>query len=172
MSFSPVKNVRIKSLTPGAVVQLRIGKSAVKSPDDVVVTAKLLSHGSEGEKALVVFEETRADGTSSQTTITRYPGAAWRADSSSYVSLVAVDESTFTIQKAVSPVATDSIGDAIKLVQVNADDVYGAEQLVALLTEIQTGKRINAGVKDLANQFAVKVAEELASLPDAEPASA
>lgn len=171
MSFSPVKNVRIKSLTPGAVVQLRIGKSAVKSPDDVVVTAKLLSHGSEGEKALVVFEETRADGTSSETTITRYPGAAWRADAS-YVSLVAVDESTFTIQKAASPVATDSIGDAIKLVQANADDVYGAEQLVNLLTEIQTGKRINAGVKDLANQFAVKVAEELSSLPDAEPASA
>lgn len=171
MSFSPVKNVRIKSLTPGAVVQLRFGKAAVKSTDDVVTTAKLVRHFDEGEKSLVVFEEVGADGATSETTISRFPGAPWRAVNQ-YVSLVGVDESTFTIQKAASPIATDAIGDALKLIAANADDVYGADQLVALLTEIQTGKRINTDVKALANRFAVKVSDELANLPDAEPTSA
>lgn len=166
MSFSQVKNVRIKSLTPGAVVQLRFGKAAVKSQDDTTITAKLVRHYEEGEKSLVVFEETDEAGVASETTISRFPGAPWRQNTQ-YVSLVGVDESTFTIVKAASPIQTDAIAAAIKLVEANADDVYGAEQLVALLNEVKDGKRINTEVKALANKLANKLVDELTNLPDA-----
>jgi hypothetical protein len=164
MGFSPVRNVRIKSLTPDALVQLRLGKAAVKSADDVVVVAKLIRHEEEGEKSLAVFEETDGDGNVSETTISRFPGAPWR-QGNQYVSLVGVDESTFTIQRAANPIQLDAIGEAIKLIQTEADDVYGAEQLIALLNEIQTGKRINTEVKASANRLAVKLVEELSQLP-------
>ena len=165
MSFSPVKNVRIKSLTPGAVVQLRFGKAAVKSDDDKTVVAKLLSHSEEGEKSIVVFQETDADGNNTETVVSRFPGAPWRYGSS-YVSLVGVDESTFTIVKAASPITTDAITEAVALVTKEADDVYAPQQLIALLTQIQSGKRVNTEIKSLANQLAVKLVEELSSLPD------
>jgi hypothetical protein len=165
MSFSPVKNVRIKSLTPGAVVQLRFGKAAVKSDDDKTVVAKLLSHSEEGEKSIVVFQETDADGNATETVVSRFPGAPWRFGSS-YVSLVGVDESTYTIVKAASPIATDAIAEAIALINKEADDVYAPEQLISLLTQIQSGKRVNTEIKALANQLAVKLVEELSSLPD------
>lgn len=171
MGLSPVKNVRIKSLTEGAVVQLRLGKAAVRSEDDVTVTAKLIKQYDEGEKSLVVFEEYAADGTTSETTISRFPGAPWRSGNS-YVSLSAVDESTFTIVKAATPIATDAIAKAIELIQREADDVYGAEQLVALLSEIQTGKRVNTGIKALGNQLAHALVSELSSLPEGAPAEA
>lgn len=165
MSFSPVKNVRIKSLTPGAVVQLRLGKAAVKSEDDVTVAAKLLRHYDEGEKSLVLFEVPNADGSgTSELTISRFPGAPWRSGSQ-YVSLVGVDESTFTIVKAASPIATDVIGDAISLVTKEAEDVYAPEQLVALLTQIKDGKRVNTEIKSLANKLAHALVSELSNLP-------
>lgn len=169
MSFSPVRNVRIKSLTPGAVVQLRFGKAAVKSDDDKTVEARLLSHREEGEKSVVVFQETDADGNATETVISRFPGAPWRYGSS-YVSLVAVDEATFTIQKAASPIATDAITDAITLINKEVDDVFAAEQMIALLTEIQTGKRVNTKIKALANQLAVRLVDELSNLPEKEAA--
>lgn len=164
MSFSPVKNVRIKSLTENAVVQLRLGKAAVKSKDDTTTTAKLLRHYDEGEKSFVVFEETDVDGRTTELTITRFPGAPWRADNQ-YVSLVAVDESTFTIQKAASPIQTDVIGEAIKLIQSESEDVYASEQLVALLEHIQHGKRVNTETKALTTRLANKLVDELSSLP-------
>lgn len=164
MSFSPVKNVRIKSLTPDATVQLRFGKAAVRSDDDVTVEAKLVRHYDEGEKSLVVFNEIGADGAVTETTISRFPGAPWRAGTQ-YVSLVGVDESTFTIQKATSPIQTDAIGEAIKLIQRESEDVYGVEQLVALLSEIQTGKRVNTQIKALATRLANRLVDELSSLP-------
>lgn len=169
MGFSPVKNVRIKSLTEGAVVQLRLGKAAVKSDDDVTVTAKLVKQYDEGEKSLVVFEETGADGTTSETVISRFPGAPWRAGNQ-YVSLSAVDESTFTIVKAASPIQTDAIGEAIKLIEAEAEDVYGADQLVALLTQIKDGKRVNTEIKALATRLANKLVDELSSMPEGSPA--
>ena len=165
MSFSPVKNVRIKSLTPGAVVQLRFGKAAVKSDDDKTVVAKLLSHSEEGEKSVVVFQETDADGNNTETVVSRFPGAPWRYGSS-YVSLTGVDESTFTIVKAASPITTDAITEAITLVTKEADDVFASQQLIALLTQIQNGKRVNTEIKALANQLAKKLVDELSSLPD------
>jgi hypothetical protein len=165
MSFSPVKNVRIKSLTPGAVVQLRFGKAAVKSDDDKTVVAKLLSHSEEGEKSIVVFQETDADGNTSETVISRFPGAPWRYGSS-YVSLTGVDESTFTIVKAASPITTDAITDAIALINKELDDVFAAEQLIALLAEIKDGKRVNTKIKSLANQLAVRLVDELTNLPE------
>lgn len=168
MSFTPVKNVRIKSLTVGAVVQLRFGKAAVKSDDDIINEAKLLSSREEGEKSLVVFEETDKDGVVSETTISRFPGAPWRSGTSYYVSLVAVDPSTFTIQKAASPIATDAIGEAIKLIEIEKKDIFAADLLIALLLEIKDGKRINTEVKAKANMFANKIVDELSSLPDAE----
>lgn len=163
--LTPVKNVRIKSVTEGAVVQLRLGKAAVKDDADVFVTAKLKAHLEEGEKSLVVFEETDADGNVSETTISRFPGAPWKTGNQ-YVSLVAVDESTFTPQKASAPIQTDAIGKAIQLIGKEMDDVYAAEQLIALLNEIQTGKRVNTGIKALANQLAAKLVDELSNLPD------
>jgi len=165
MSFSPVKNVRIMSLTEGAVVQLRFGKAAVRSDDDKIFEAKLDRKYTENEKDIVVFKETDGDGNETETRISRFPGAAWRSENA-YVSLVAVDESTFTVAKPATPIATDVIADAIKLVEAAADDVFGAEQLVALLTEVQTGKRINTGIKDLATKLAHKLIEELSSEPD------
>src|SRR5690349_19460081 len=165
MSFSAVRNVRIKSLTPGAVVQLRFGKAAVKSDEDTTVEAKLIRQYEEGEKSLVVFEETDKDGNTSETVISRFPGAPWRAGAS-YVSLVAVDEATYTIVKAASPIATDAIGEAIALVQKEAQDVWGAEQLIALLAEIKDGKRVNTSIKALANQLANKLVDELSNLPE------
>lgn len=165
MSFSQVKNVRIKSLTPGAVVQLRLGKAAVRSDDDTIITAKLVSHGDAGDKDVVTFEETNASGEVSETVISRFPGAAWRSGTS-YVSLVAVDESTHTIQKAASPIQTNAIDEAIKLITAESDDVYAAEQLVSLLTKIKDGTRVNTEVKALANRFAAKIVDELNSLPD------
>jgi len=164
MSFSPVKNVRIKSLTPGASVQLRFGKAAVKSQDDVVAQAKLIRHYDEGEKSLVVFEETNADGVKTETTISRFPGAPWRSGTQ-YVSLVGVDESTFTIIKAASPIQTDAIGEAVKFITAEFEDVYGAEQLIALLSQIKDGKRVNTEIKALANRLAVKLVDELSNLP-------
>lgn len=164
MSFSAVKNVRIKSLTPGAVVQLRLGKAAVKSDDDTIIEAKLVRHYDEGEKSLVVFEETDAEGNTSETTISRFPGAPWRLGAQ-YVSLVAVDESTYTVQKAASPIATDVIEQAINLVKQEADDVFGAEQLIALLTQIKDGKRVNIEIKSLTNQYSRKLVDELSNLP-------
>lgn len=169
MSFSSAKNVRIKSLTPGAVVQLRVGKTANKSESDTTITAKLLRHEEDGPKSIVVFEETDSDGRTSETVISRFPGASWRLGSQ-YVSLLFVDESTFTIERAASPIRTEVIGEAIALISKESDDVYGAEQLIALLTEIQGGKRVNTKVKSLANKFANKVVDELGNLPPkAEP---
>jgi len=164
MSFSPVKNVRIKSLTPGAVVQLRLGKAAVKSADDTTIEAKVISHSEKGDLALVTFEEKDADGYATETTISRFPGAAWRSGTQ-YVSLVGVDESTFTIVKAASPIATDAIGEAIKLIEAEREDVYAAELLVELFTEIKDGKRINVEVKAKANRLAARLVSELSSLP-------
>lgn len=164
MSFSPVKNVRIRSLTPGAVVQLRLGKAAVKSKDDTTTTAKLLRHYDENEKSLVVFEETDADGRTSELVISRFPGAPWRAGQQ-YVSLVAVDESTFTIVKAASPIQTDIIDEAIKLIEAEKDDFYAWEQAVALFTYVRTGKRVNTEIKALANRYANKIVDELSNLP-------
>lgn len=165
MSFTPVKNVRIRSLTEGAVAQLRLGKAAVKSADDVTVEAKLVRHFDEGEKSLVVFETTGDDGEAAETVISRFPGAPWRTGTQ-YVSLVGVDESTFTIQKAASPIQTDAIGEAIALVTKEAEDVYGAKQLIDLLAEIKDGKRINTVIKALANRLANKLIDELSTLPD------
>ena len=170
MAFTPVKNVRIGSLAEGAVVQLRLGKAAVKSPDDVTIEAKLVSKKEEGEKSLVSFEETSGDGTVSETVVWKFPGAAWRAGTS-YVSLVGIDESTFTIQKPASPIETDAIETAIALVTKQAEDVYGAPELVALLKEVSTGTRINTKVKVLADALAKKLVAELESLPDPEPAA-
>lgn len=170
MSFSPVKNVRIKSLTPGAVVQLRLGKAAVKSADDEVVQARLVRHHDEGEKSLVVFQVAGDDGTQTETTISRFPGAPWRHNTQ-YVSLVGVDESTFTIQKAASPIQTDAIDEAIKLIEAEKDDVFGAEQLAALLAQIKDGKRVNTEIKALANRLAVKLVDELSNLPTEESAA-
>jgi len=164
MSFSPVKNVRIKSLTPGAVVQLRLGKAAVKSQDDTTIEAKVVSHSEKGDLALVTFEEKDGDGNTSETTISRFPGAAWRSGTQ-YVSLVGVDESTFTIVKAASPIATDAIGEAIKLIEAEREDVYAADLLVELFTEIKDGKRINVEVKAKANRLAARLVSELSSLP-------
>lgn len=175
MSFTLVKNVRISSLTPGAVVQLRLGKAAVKSKDDVTTSAKLLRHAEENEKALVVFEETDSDGATSELTISRFPGAPWRTvsqSSSQYVSLVAVDESTFTIQKAASPIQTEAIDKAIKLIEAESEDVYAPEQLIALLSHIKNGKRVNTEVKSLANQLANRLVDELSALPAKEPVAA
>jgi hypothetical protein len=165
MSFTPVKNVRIGSLTEGALVKLRLGKAAVKSADDVVVEAKLVRHYEEGEKSLVVFTETNADGVASELVISRFPRAPWMAGAQ-YVSLLSVDESTFTLQKAASPVSTDAIVEAIKLIETESEDVYGAEQLVALLTQIKDGPRVNTATKALANQLANKLVDELSNLPD------
>lgn len=169
MTFTPVKNVRISSLTVGALVQLRFGKAAVKSADDTIVEAKLIRHEDEGEKSLVVFEETNADGVKTETTISRFPNAPWKAGNQ-YVSLLGVDESTFTIQRAASPVTTDSIAEAIKLIERESEDVYASEQLVALLTQIQTGKRVNTEIKALADRLAKKLVDELSNLPDTQPA--
>lgn len=165
--LTPVKNVRIGSVKEGAVVQLRLGKAAVKDDADVFVTAKLKAHLKEDEKSLVVFEETDADGNVSETTISKFPGAAWRSGNQ-YVSLAAVDESTTTLVKAASPIPTEAIGKAIQLITKESDDVYGAEQLIALLTEIRDGKRINTKVKDLANRLAAKMVDELSNLPDSD----
>lgn len=171
MSFSPVRNVRIRSLTAGALVQLRLGKAAVKSPGDVVVEAKLLRHEEVGDKSLMVFEETDADGQKSELTISRFPGAPWRADTR-YVSLIAVDESTFTVRPAASPILTDAIGKAVELVTKEAEDVYGAEQLIALLNKIRDGKRVPTDIKALATQYANKLVDELSALQEPEPALA
>jgi hypothetical protein len=168
MSFSPVRNVRIKSLTPGAVVQLRLGKAAVKSPDDVTIEAKLTRHYDEGEKFFAVFEVTGADGAKTETTISRFPGATWRQENK-YVSLISVDESTFTIQKAASPIQTDAIAEAVRLIEAESEDVYGAEQLVALLSYVQSGSRVNTEIKALANRLAKKLVDELSNLPAKEP---
>lgn len=173
MAFTQVKNVRITSLTENAVVQLRFGKAAVKSPKDSIVMAKLLrqyTEGAEDEKTLVVFQVTADDGQVSETTITRFPGAPWRSGQQ-YVSLVAVDESTYTIQRAASPIQTDAIADAIALIEKERDDVYGPDQLIALLAEIQGGKRVNTEIKALANRLAVKLVDELNNLPAKEPAA-
>lgn len=164
MSFSPVKNVRIKSLTSGAVVQLRLGKAAVKSEDDVTVSAKLLEHSEANEKSLAKFEMATEEGGTAELVISRFPGAPWRSGTQ-YVSLVAVDESTFTIQKAASPIQTDAIGEAIKLIEAEREDVYAPDQLVALLEHIQHGKRVNTEIKALATRLANRLVDELSNLP-------
>lgn len=164
MSFSPVKNVRIKSLTPGAVVQLRLGKAAVRSNDDIVVTAKLLRQYDEGEKSFVVFEERDTDGNASELVVSRFPNAPWRAGKQ-YASLVAVDEATFTIVKAAGPIKTDAIKEAVRLIRLEKEDFYAADQAVALLEYISTGNRVNTEVKSLAIQYANKIVDELSSLP-------
>jgi len=171
MSFSPVKNVRIKSLTEGAVVQLRLGKAAVKNSADTVIEAKLLRHYDEGEKGLVVFQVTGADGQVSELTISHFPGAPWRAGTQ-YVSLISVDESTFTIQKAATPIQTDVIGEAIKLIEAERDDVYAPEQLIALLEHVQTGKRVPTEIKALTTRLANRLVDELSNLPEKQPANA
>jgi hypothetical protein len=130
----------------------------------VTVTAKVVAHREEGDKSLVDFQETDADGNVTQTTISRFPGAPWRSGNQ-YVSLVAVDESTFTVQKAASPIPTDAIAQAIEFVNREKDDVYAAEQLIALLTQIKDGKRVNTEIKALANQLAAKLTDELSNLP-------
>lgn len=169
MSFSPVKNVRIRSLTEGAVVQLRLGKAAVKSAADVIVSAKMAKQYDVDEKSFVVFEPIEP-GTGTQLVITRFPGAPWRSDTK-YVSLVAVDESTFTIVKAASPIQTDIIGEAIKLITIEQEDVWASEQLVALLEYIQNGKRVNTEIKALATRLANRLVDELSKVQD-EPATA
>jgi hypothetical protein len=164
MTFTPVKNVRISSLTPGSEVQLRLGNAAVKSPDDVTVEAKLVRHEKDGEKSVAVLQETNSDGEASDLTISRYPRAPWMAGNK-YISLLGVNESTYTLQKTASPVQTDAIAKAVTLIEQEAKDVWGAEQLIALLSLIQTGKRVNSEIKGLANQLANKLVEELSNLP-------
>lgn len=172
MGYTFVKGVRIKSLLPGAVVQLRLGTAAVKSQVDKTVDVKLLRQYEEGDKLLAVFEklDTEENGREAladlpgEITISRYPNAPWKFGAY-YVSLIGVDESTFTIQKATSPISTDVIGEAIVLIEKEADDVYGAEQLIALLTKVQHGKRVNTEVKALATQYANKLVSELSNLP-------
>lgn len=171
MSFTPVKNVRISSLTPGAVVQLRFGKAAVKSNADATVEAKLVRHFEEGEKEMAVFETAGDDGATVETTISRFPGASWKADAK-YVSLISVDESTHSLLKAASPISTDVIGQAIALIGKEADDVFGADQLAALLTLIKDGNRINTEIKAQAHRLSIKLVEELSNLPEREAAPA
>lgn len=171
MSFTPVKNVRIKSLTDGAVVQLRLGKAAVKSASDEVITAKVLRHeeDSNTEKSSVVFQRTNDEGETSEFVISRFTGAPWRSEKSTgnkYVSLVAVDESTYTIVSPASPVTTEAISDAVDLVGKESDDVFAHEQLIDLLTKIQTGKRVPADIRASANRLAVKLVDELSALPE------
>lgn len=163
MSFSDVRNVRMRSLTPGARVKLRFGKSAVKSNDDTFVEAVLDRHDTEGDKHLMVFRETDADGNVTDLVISHYPGAKWKYGSL-YASLSAVDERTFTIRKVASPPETDVIGHAVKLIRDEYEDVYAWEQLTALLLEIQTGKRVNTAVKTLAIQLAHALVSELSEL--------
>lgn len=164
MSFSAVRNLRITSLTPGASVQLRFGKAAVKNGnDDTIVEAVLERHYDEGEKSLAVFKETAADGQTSDVVISHFPGAPWRAGTA-YVSLVGVDESTFTIQKAASPIQTDVIGRAIELIQQESEDVYASDQLVELLSEIKNGKRVNTVIKGMATRLANRLVNELSVL--------
>lgn len=171
MGFSDIKNFRIQSLTDGAVVQLRFGKAAVKNgKKDTIVEAKKLKDFKEGDKSLMVFEEHRADGSAAEPiTISKFPGAAWRAGSL-YVSLVGVDESTMVIQKAATPIQTDVITEAIKWIHQEYDDVFAPEQLIALLSHIQTGKRINTEVKALATQLAHKLVHDLSQLEPKEQA--
>ncbi len=163
MSFSSVKNVRIKSLTPGSVVQLRLGKTAVRSANDVVIEAKLVRHYDDGPQSFMEFEETNPDGQTSKTTISHFPGAPWK-EGSRYVSLLAVDPSTFTIQQSARPVETDAIGVAIGLIEKESEDVFASEQLVALLVEIKDGKRVNTNIKSLALRLANKLVDELSAL--------
>ena len=169
-NFSTGKNVRISSLTPDTMVKLRVGKSAVKSADDVTVEAKLIRKYEEGEKSLVEFQETGADGSVSELVISRFPHAPWRTGNQ-FVSLLALDESTFTIQQGASPIQTDVIGDAIALIQREAEDMFAPQQLIALLAQIKDGKRVNVSVKELAIALATKLVEELSILPD-EPSAA
>lgn len=170
MSFAKVKNLRIKSLLPGAVVELRLGKAAVKTKLDVTVSAKLIRHYDNGDKLMAEFELTEPDKDgNTELTLSRFPGAPWRSGSL-YASLVGVDQSTFTIQKATSPISTEVIGKAIELVVKEREDIFGADQLIALLNEIKGGRRVNTNIKALANQLATKLVEELESLPDNPPA--
>lgn len=163
MSFSQVKNVRIKSLTEGAVVQLRLGKAASKHDGDMIVEAKVLRHDHKDKESLVIFEERDADGNFSELVISQYPGANWRAGAL-YAALHAVDESTFTIKRAASPILTDAIGEAIKLIELEYEDVFAPEQLIALLAEIQNGNRINTNIKALATMLANRLVDELSAL--------
>lgn len=163
MSFSPVRNVRIRSLKPGSVVQLRFGRTAVRSPHDTIAVAKLLRHYDEGSQSFMEFEETSPEGEISITTISHFPGAAWK-EGSRYVSLVGVDESTFTIQRAAQPVETDAIGDAIKLIEKERNDVWAPDQLIALLTQIQTGSRVPTQIKALGLRLAHALVSELSGL--------
>lgn len=163
MSFSQVKNVRIRSLTPGAVVQLRLGKAASRSNDDTLVEAKVLRHSDVGDKSLVVFEEKDADGNAAELTISKFPGANWRSGTL-YVALNGVDESTFTIQKAATPIETDVIGEAIALIEKEHEDVFAPDQLVALLTEIKSGTRIPLKIKSQAVRLAHALVTELSAL--------
>ncbi len=165
MGFSPVKNVRISSLTVGAVVQLRFGKAAVKSDSDKIVEAKLLRHDGEGDKAIAVFSVAGGDG-SENISVSRFPGASWKHDAK-YVSLVSVDESTHTVVRP-NTVSTDVIDQAIELINKEAEDVFGAEQLAALLSLIKDGKRVNTDIKAQANRLSVKLVSELSSLPNPE----
>lgn len=167
MSFSKVKGVRIKSLLPGAVVELRFGKAAVRMKSDPVVQAKLIRHYEKDSKLMADFQEVGVEGSAAVTTISRFPGAAWRDEKNHYVSLVGVDESTVTLAKGAAPIATTVIGEAIEWVKSEADDVFGADQLIALLTEVKDGKRVNTKIKALAIEFATKLVSELsASAPD------
>lgn len=164
MGFTPSKSVRISSLTPGAVVELRFGKSAVKHKDDSIVVAKFLRHYEEGDKSLAVFEETDADGKVSETTIYHYPSAPWKCGSQ-FISLLAVDESTYSIPKPTSLIQTEVFDEAIKLVELNADDVFAYAPLLDLLRTVREGKRVNsAQVKVLTNALAKKLVEELSVL--------
>lgn len=170
-NFSPVNNVRIKSLTVGAVVQLRLGKTAVKNDkDDVIVDAKLTRNYEEGEKSIVVFEEADADGNTSELVITQFPGATWRADKQ-YVSLVAVDPSTYTVKKTAEPINTDVLAEAMRLVADEKDDFYAADKAIALFDYVLNGTRVGVKVKELVTQYAHAVVAELKALPPKAPAA-
>ena len=161
MSFSPVKNVRINSLTEGAEVQLRFGKAAVRNnADDTITEAVLVAHRKEGKESFVDFEETDKDGNKSITTISRFPGAPWRAGKQ-YVSLVGVNESTYTVAKPATPIATNIIDEATKLIDSEREDVFAWAQLIALLSEIKDAKRVPTNIKKLATQLANQLVVEL-----------
>jgi hypothetical protein len=166
MTFTPVKSgsVRISSLSPNALVQLRVGKAAVKSVDDVTVEAKVVRQYEENYQSLVVFQETDADGQVTEFSVSRFPNASWRWGKR-YVSLLGVDESTFTIVRATPPtLQVDVIDEAIRLVEVNAEDVFAWVPTVDLLKEVRDGSRINAKIKEIVGRLAAKYVEELSAL--------
>lgn len=172
MGFTSVRHARIKTLQPGAVVQLRFGKTSTARKDDQIKVAKFVSFTKGDERSLAEFEETDDSGAVTVTTLTKFPNGPWLSGAK-IVSLVGIDEATYDLDttKRTGPVV-DHIADAIVAITKNAQDVFAAEQLVELLTEINSGVRINRKVKSLANKFSAGVISELAPEEEEEAAPA